>query len=189
MKSFKKWRRNAVVATVLLFISAGIYLNWSYTQEQAAVDLSDTLDAEQVMGETTLVIGSGDEAAEPVSSELGSNADYFAAVRLSRQESRDQAVGALQETMAYEDQESAKTLCAESLDQIVNTALDEAQIESLVIAKGYQDCVTYIADEIVSVAVSAPAEGLSQSDVALISDVVISHTDYSLADIRIIEVK
>ena len=36
MKSFKNWRRNAVVATVLLFITAGIYLNWSYTQNEAA---------------------------------------------------------------------------------------------------------------------------------------------------------
>lgn len=189
MRNFKKWRRNAVVATVLLFISAGIYLNWAYTKDAAMVDLSDTLNADQVLGESTLVIGPVDEEETAVSADTAEVSDYFAAVRLSRQESRDQAVGALQETMAYEDQENAKTLCAESLDKIVTTSLDEAQIESLVIAKGYKDCVTYIADEIVSVAVSAPAEGLSQSDVALISDVVVSHTDYSLADIRIIEVK
>lgn len=191
MKSFKNWRRNAVVATVLLFITAGIYLNWSYTQNEAAAELSETLDASQVLGESTLVIGEVmDEEATAVSGTADESlTDYFASVRLSRQESRDRAVGALQETMAYEDQETEKSLCAQSLDLIVNTALEEAQIESLVIAKGYEDCVTYISDDIVSVAVSAPAEGLTQSDVALISDVVLTQTDYSLADIRIIEVK
>ena len=39
------------------------------------------------------------------------------------------------------------------------------------------------------VAVSAPAEGLTDADVALISDVVTSQTDYAVSQIRIIEVK
>ena len=108
---------------------------------------------------------------------------------MSRQESRDKAVSTLQETMAYEDMDSEKSLCASSLDEIVNTALEEAQIESLVIAKGYEDCVTYISDNVVSVAVSAPVDGLLQEDIALISDVVTSQTDYHISDVRIIEVK
>ena len=171
----------------MMFIAAGIYLNWSYTQNAATVDLTDTLNADQVLGDTTLVIG--DAAQEVADANQQSTTDYFASVRLSRQNSRDMAVSALQETMAYEDLEEGKSNCAASLDSIVNAALDEAQIESLVIAKGFADCVTYISDDIVSVAVSAPAEGLSQSDVALISDVVVSQTEYTLADIRIIEVK
>ena len=76
-----------------------------------------------------------------------------------------------------------------TLNNIVSTALSEAQIESLVIAKGYSDCVTYITDDLVQVAVSAPAEGLTDADVALISDVVTSQTDYAVSQIRIIEVK
>lgn len=187
MKRFKNWRKNAVIATVMLFICAGIYLNWSYTQNQTVADLTQTLDAGMVMGESTLVLGT--EQMDAVNETTQTTTDYFATVRLSRQESRDRAVSTLQETMAYEDLEANKSKCAESLDIIVNTALDEAQIESLVIAKGYRDCVTYITDDVVSVAVCAPAEGLSKSDVALISDVVLSNTDYSLADIRIIEVK
>lgn len=191
MKGIKNWRRNAVVATVLLFICAGVYLNWSYTQKTAMPDLTESLDAGQILGESTLVIGDAEQGpAQAVSDQATySSTDYFASVRLSRQESRDQAVSALQETMAYEDMEENKSKCADSLNSIVNTALEEAQIESLVIAKGYTDCVTYISDDVVSVAVSAPADGLAQEDVALISDVVTSQTAYSLSDIRIIEVK
>ena len=50
----KIWKRNAVIATVLLFICAGVYLNWSYNNRQKMPDLTDTLNAEQVMGEATL---------------------------------------------------------------------------------------------------------------------------------------
>jgi len=189
MKKFKNWRRNAVVTTVLLFICAGVYLNWSYTQKENLPELTETLNAEQVMGESTLVLNDVyEETAEET--EMRQNAeDYFASVRLSRQESRDEAVSALQETMAYEDMEEGKSRCAATLDGIVNTALDEAEVESLLIAKGFDDCVTYISDDIVSVAVSAPAEGLNQQDVALISDLVTSQTGRALKDVRIIEVK
>ena len=41
----------------------------------------------------------------------------------------------------------------------------------------------------ISVAVAAPEEGLQEADVALISDIVLAQADYSLADIRIVEVK
>ena len=68
-------------------------------------------------------------------------------------------------------------------------SLSEAQIESLVIAKGYDDCVTYMTDDGVSVAVSAPEEGLSESDVSLLTDIVTGQSDYELSQIRIIEVK
>ena len=75
------------------------------------------------------------------------------------------------------------------MEEIVSTALCEAQIESLVIAKGYTDCVAYMSEDGISVAVAAPEEGLQEADVALISDIVLAQADYSLADIRIVEVK
>ena len=56
------------------------------------------------------------------------------------------------------------------LDGIVQTALCEAQIESLVVAKGYADCVAYIGEDGISVAVAAPEGGLQQADVAVIAD-------------------
>ena len=180
----KIWKRNAIIATVLLFVCAGIYLNWSYNNKQpAAAELTDTLDAEQVMGESDpqqlLASGEGD----------ASSAEYFAQVRLSRQQSRDSAVELLEQTIAYDEGTEVGTAATQTLNELVSTALSEAQIESLVIAKGYADCVTYIHDDTVCVAVAAPAEGLDQTDVALISDVVTAQTDYPLSQVRIIEVK
>ena len=144
------------------------------------------------MGEDTLVVADGEslpQEAVATSSEETQAADYFAQVRLSRQESRDSAVELLEETIAYDEGTTVGDTASQTLNRIVGAALSEAQIESLIIAKGFTDCVTYMADDTVSVAVSAPAEGLSTADVALISDVVTSQTDYDLSQVRVIEVK
>ena len=184
----KIWKKNLVAAAVLVTVCSGIYLNWLYTEDTATANLTDTLDAEKVMGEDTLVL-SEDMAALAAGEEPKTTAsDYFAAVRLSRQEARDSALNLLQEAMAYSDESKARESSME-LEQIVQTALSEAQIESLVIAKGYTDCVAYMTNEGISVAVSAPEGGLQQADVAVIADIVLTQSDYSMSDIRIVEVQ
>lgn len=175
----KVWKRNAIVATVLVLICAGVYLNWNAAQDEA-VDLSQTLDAEQVMALS--------DASESFGEEL-LMADSFAQIRLARQESRDSAVELLQETIAYEGDEEETGAAASSLDYIVSTALAESQIESLLIAKGFADCVAYMGEDIISIAVSSPAEGLSEADVAVISDIVTTQSNYTIDEIRVIEVK
>ena len=186
----KVWKKNLVAAAVLVTVCAGIYVNWIYTEENAPVALMDTLDADKVMSDELLVL-EGDMAAIAAGEEVTTTAsDYFAAVRLSRQQARDSAVNLLQEAMVYSDQGSDKE--AESsmeLEQIVQTALSEAQIESLIIAKGYVDCVAYMSGEGISVAVSSPEGGLQQADVAVIADIVISQSDYDMEDIRVVEVQ
>ena len=56
-------------------------------------------------------------------------------------------------------------------------------------AKGYTDCVAYMSSEGISVAVSAPEGGLKEEDVAVIADIVITQSDYTYEDIRVVEVR
>lgn len=179
----KNWKKNLVATGVLVTVCAGIYVNWLYSDD-ATKDLTDTLDAQKVMSDDTLVL-SGD--MELVGEGTTTVSDYFAAVRLSRQQARDSAVSVLQEAMSYEDAVETST-SSTKLEQIVQTALCEAQIESLVIAKGYRDCVAYMGDDGISVAVAAPEGGLQDKDVALIADIVMSQADLQIGDIRVVEV-
>ena len=144
--------------------------------------LTDTLDAEKVLSEETLIL-----EQESIDTAQTTASDYFAAVRLSRQEARDSAVSLLQEAMAYAEDGESTTSNAQ-LDNIVQTALCEAQIESLVIAKGYADCVAYIGEDGISVAVAAPEGGLQQADVAVIADIVMTQSSYTIDKIRVVEV-
>lgn len=181
----KTWKKNLVAAAVLVTVCTGIYVNWLYTEANTVNNLTDTLDVQKVMSDDTLVL-SGEEA---VLTDAAANTatDYFAAVRLSRQQARDSAVNLLQDAAVNSDQTKAEESAAE-LEDIVQTALSEAQIESLIIAKGYTDCVAYMSNEGISVAVSAPEGGLKQEDVAVIADIVMSQSEYTLSDIRVVEV-
>ena len=177
----KIWKKNLVAAALLVVVCVGIYANWSYSQTQETMDLTDTLNEEKLLSEDMVVIADKSDYVETTAT------DYFAAVRLSRQEARDSAVSMLQEAMAYSDDAQAD-VSADTLDGLVQTALCEAQIESLVIAKGYKDCVAYIGEEGISVAVAAPEGGLQNTDVALIADIVMNQSDFALDNIRVVEV-
>lgn len=182
-----QWKKNMIAAAVLVTVCAGIYLNWLYTEDAATSDLTDTLDAEKVMSDDALVLSEDMEALAAGEDLVTTSSDYFASVRLSRQQARDNALNLLQEAISYAEGTKASESSAQ-LEDIIQTALSEAQIESLIIAKGYTDCVAYMTNEGISVAVSAPEGGLNESDVAVIADIVMSQSDYLLTDIRIVEV-
>ena len=184
----KIWKKNVTAAAVLVTVCAGIYLNWMYTEGSAPASLTDTLNGEKILDESLLVM-SEDEALQTASEDLATtDSDYFAAVRLSRQQARDNALDLLQEAMAYDDATKAQE-SSQQLDEIVQTALSEATIESLIIAKGYTDCVAYMSNDGVSVAVAAPEGGLQTADVAVIADIVMTQSEYTLDDIRVVEVQ
>lgn len=180
----KIWKKNLVAAAVLLTVCGGIYVNWAYGQDKAVSDLTDTLDESKILSADKLVMAGNNIT---VNNDSNTMTDYFAAVRLSRQEARDSAVNLLQEVIAYGDEEASQS--SAKLEEMVDLALCEAQIESLVIAKGYTDCVAYIANDAISVAVAAPEGGLQQPDVAVIADIVINQSDFGMEQIHVVEVK
>lgn len=177
----KKWKKNIIAASVLLVVCAGIYMNWMFTNDQSVADLTEKLDAETVLSPDGVILDAEDTTTN-------TTVDYFAAVRLSRQEARDSAVNLLQEAMAYGDDSEQQESNAQ-LEKIVETALCEAQIESLVIAKGYADCVAYMSESGISVAVASPEGGMQSTDVAVIADIVLTQSDFDMEQIRVVEVQ
>ena len=184
----KMWKRNVIVAAVLAVVCAGIYLNWRFEENQK-IDLTETLDREKILNDTTFVVQAEGGEVEALANQdpAARMADYFAKMRLSRQESRDNAVHLLQETIAYAGEHEDVSDSTNQLQGIVNTALSEASIESLVVAKGYADCVAYMTKDGITLAVAA-GSGLQETDVAVLTDIVLTQTDFSLPQIRIVEV-
>ena len=91
----KTWKKNVVAAAVLVTVCAGIYLNWLYTEGGQPVSLTDKLDSEKIMDDSMLVMGDNAQslaAQEGTDLSNTTSSDYFASVRLSRQEARDSAV-------------------------------------------------------------------------------------------------
>lgn len=180
----KTWKKNLVAAGILVTVCCGIYLNWIGGGGTDTKDLAETLNSDKLMSDSLLVMG---DQAEELPQEENNITDYFAAVRLSRQKARDSAITLLQEAMSYGEEQANQETSAQ-LEQIIQTALVESTIESLVIAKGYADCVAYISEDGISVAVASPEGGMQQADVAVIADIVMSQTQLELTQIRVVEV-
>ena len=188
------WKRNAVVAAVVLFVCGAVYLNWSYqkdTAEEAGKTLGEaelvSLPTADPLLSTASPSPSGSQSPAP-SPTAQSSGGYFDAARLNRQQARDSALAILQDTAA--DQNATETLKAETgeaIQTLANYTVSEAQIENLVTAKGYADCVAFISDNSVSVVVSATTEGLADADVARITEIVTGETGCEASQVKIIE--
>ena len=187
------WKRNIVAATVLLFVCGAVYLNWKYASSVAdpAVDQSG-----KVLGQSTLVSGdNGGETGtegENIDTEgdsASTSGDYFATARLTRQQARDNAIALLREAAESEsaDKEVANEAAA-AIQVLAGYAVAEAQIENLVTAKGYPQCVAFMGGSSISVVVSPAGEtGLEAADVARITDIVLNETDYTAGQITTLE--
>ena len=168
-------KRTVVIAAVLLMVCGAVYLNWRY-----ADDLSRTTG--KLLGESTLVDAETDApAAETAES------DYFATARLTRQQARDSALALLEEAAAKEGAEqSVLDEASHSMQVMATYTMAEAQIENLVTAKGYKDCVAFMSGDSISVVVDGNG-ALSATDVAKITDIVINETGYGAKQIKILE--
>ena len=113
-------------------------------------------------------------------------ADYFASARLTRQQARDNAISLLQEAASQEDAgEAVLNEASEGIQVLASYTLKEAQIENLVTAKGYQDCVAFMGSDSVSVVVSNGEGELSREDVARIADIAMTETGFPASGVRV----
>ena len=189
----KLWKRNVVVAAIVLFVCVAVYLNWSYNREDDTADAGKTLGEAALVGNQTsdpLVSTTPDPAASPTPSAEpdSTGTGYFASARLNRQQARDSALSLLQEAAASEDADQAmKDEANASIQTMASLTVSEAQIENLVTAKGYSDCVAFIGDNSVSVVVAATENGMTDADVARITEIVMEETGMSASQIKIIE--
>lgn len=189
----KVWKRNAVVAAIVLFVCVAVYLNWSYGQKDALASGAASSNDTKTLGEAELVGGDGavDITSDPAPADAPAEiieTNYFDAARLSRQEARDEALSILQSTVD-DPNADAETIAAasESITAMASATTTESEIENLVAAKGYADCVAYIGDNSVSVVVSAPEGGLQAADVAKITDIVMGQTSFAADQVKIID--
>lgn len=176
----KRTKRTILSLTMLVLVCLGVYLNWKYT------------DSVKVLGEPKAVAGMNTpEATESVlPNETETEGDYFATARLTRQQARDNALSLLKQA-AEEDgaAQDVKDKASESIQVMASHTMTEAQIENVVTAKGYQDCVAFMGDDSVTVAVSTETGELTEADVARITDITMTETNYPVDNIKIMAAK
>ena len=187
-------RKSAVYSVIALMLCMAVYLNWSYTKNQPDIEYSQAGEFEdgKVLGEATLVDGAEEEKAaltakdNPNISPVPS--DYFSEAKLARQQARDESVSILSQTVENEQSsEEAKAAAVSAMGVLAENAEKEARVESLIVAKGYRQCVAYISDDGANIIVEKTAEGLQNTDLARIKEIVIEETALTPEQIKVIE--
>ena len=150
-------KRNLVIVAVMLLIACAVYLNYLWFYDPTG-DIG--------YGDNNMAGTDGDSV------ETGGNEtlDYFASVALSRETARLESIEVLQSVANSTEGEERET----ALSQIAEIAAAmemEANIESLIKAGGYTQCVTVINGDTASVVVSSEAE-LDPARVAAITTIV-----------------
>jgi stage III sporulation protein AH len=186
------WKRNAVIATVALFVSMALFLNWSYGRgggEPTAGDyvlFEDTETGRVLSGE---FMDSAAISGRPTELTAMDSTGYFATARLNRQKARDTALQILRDTADRETaSEDLRGRADHEIHTIAMNALAEARIESLVIAKGFVDCVAFLYDGGADLVVATPLDGLNRADVARMTDIVVSETGISPENLTIVPI-
>lgn len=180
-----RWKRNTVVATMAVLVCAAVALNWKYSGQEAIKDAEEA--GTKILGEATLVSGREDGDGTPVDeTTVYTGSDYFASARLTRQQARDNAISLLQEAADQENaDQSVANEASESIQVLASYTMKEAQVENLVTAKGYTDCVAFMGDGSISVVVSTQTGELTGDDVAKITDIAMTETGLPASGIKI----
>lgn len=199
MKSAKS-KRQLTILTLILALGVAVYLNWEYAKTDSPFALPTQTQAEDdallanAQAEDTPVMEALPDKnygeAQLVSVSEDSSDQYFETARLTRTKTRDEALDKLQQSLkATGLTEEEKAQLKDTLSSIISNISLESDIENLVKAKGFADCVVFVDGEKVDLAVKTGAEGLSKNEVAQLRDIILGKVQTSAQNISIVEVK
>lgn len=165
-------RRNLIIIGAVLIIGVAICLNW--------VLFADTNDGGYDYND-----GAG-QAGNQVEDDTSEVLSYFASTQVSRDRARDEALAVLQNVVDSADADSdEKSQALEDIATIASNIEAEANIEAMVMAKGFEQCVAILNDGMCTVVVMT--EGLLQNQISQINEIVFEQTGIKPVNIKYIE--
>ena len=111
---------------------------------------------------------------------------YFSSVQLSRQRSRDEAIEVLQSVIDNAaSTEAARNEALAEINKLATVMATESNIETLILAKGFQECVAVISGDGARIVVRS--DGLTAAQISQINEIVYTEAGIKPAGVTIIE--
>ncbi len=176
IKKFGK--RNLAIVLSVFVIAVAICVNWAlYSGTSGLDDTAPPVDNQNPS-----------EGSEQTGTNENENvAGYFASVQISRQQARDEALEVLQLVIDSDSAvESAKADAIAGVARIADEIASEANIESLIRAKGFEECVAVINNGKANVVVKTDSP-LMQNEVVQIMEIVCEQANIAPENIKITE--
>ncbi len=161
--------RNIVVLSSLVLIGVAVILNFVlFGNSQPTVSDGDLLGTG---------IGESGESEDDA---------YFASAQLSRKQARDQAIAVLQTVVESATADTtAKDQASADISRIVSEMEAEANIETLIKSKGFEECIAVIGEGSASIIVRS--DGLLPNELSQIKEIVYEEAGIDPVGIKIIE--
>ncbi len=172
-------KRNFIIAGAVLVIAAAIIINFAVFSSGD----KDGYDYDQSVG----MDNGGAVTTAPATTAPADTVDsYFSSVQLSRQRTRDEAIEVLQSVVDNQSStETAKNEALAEINKLAGVMETEANIETLIIAKGFEECVAVLSGENASIVVKS--EGLMAAEISQINEIVYQQAGILPTNITIIE--
>ncbi len=197
MKVIKN-KRHITLLTLVLALGVAVYLNWQYANSADGTFIDNAIavntnfeEPAEMTGEQSVVL---EEFADKNYGDaqlvaVNDNSAFFDEARLNRDKARDEALDKLQKSLEDTNlTNEEKTALTTQVTQTIASITTESDIESLVKAKGFTDCVVYIDGQNVHVTVKTGGGALDSNSVVKIRDIILSKHETVAQNITIVEV-
>ena len=155
-------RRNFVIIGATILIGAAICLNFVLVSANKKDGFDYETDAGMQETTPTEDVGTPDEMSDDA---------YFSSIEVSRQRTRDEAIEVLQSVVDNTGAtETAKNEALAEINNLAKVMEQEANIETLVIAKGFENCVAVINNEKANIVVTG--KELLPAQISQINEIV-----------------
>lgn len=179
------FKKQALVLTLVAALGLAVYLNYHFADN----GLLNNAEDGKTLGEA-LFVKDGDTAdgQEESSVAVGADTDYFAQARKNRETAREEAIDVIKDVAAdmQTDSEAADKVI-ERITALTAAIEQEAKLEGLIKAKGFAECVVYLADDVCHVVVKG--DNLTPTQTLQITEIVTAQTKISTQKINIMAVK
>ena len=172
LKNKELWKldkKKIMIATAVLLIGAAVYLNYVFFLDDSTLTNVPESNIENVDATNN------DDAIS-----------YFAQAVIDRQKARDEALEVLQIVVDNEDAlAESKDQALQQMSKIADDMQKESNIESLIVSKGFEECVAVISEGRCNIIVKA--DGLLANQISQIKEIVYEQAAINPINIKIIE--
>ncbi len=178
----KSRKTKAAISCFVLLLAVGVMGNWYWENSDLSNKVSTISSAkEKILGEATYVDATTEQTTEN---------SYFSSARVDRQTARDASLEKLQKIVDSSTEDAAaKKEATEKIAQISDMINAENKIETLVTAKGVNNCIAVINETSNKVDIIVDVEELSDTIILQIKEIAIGQIGCSFEDVTIIQSK
>ena len=190
-KFFEKiGRRNMMIAGAVVLVVGAVAVNWIFFSSNDAGD-GYNYEASAGMstnyGTTLTTTEVGDDNSTPTGGEADSTDKYFSSVEMSRQRARDEALEVLNAVVENDKATDAvKEEAMKEMQTIAREMSQESNIESILMGKGFSQCIAVINGESANIVVRHEGERLQSAQLAQINAVVYEQAGIEPINITIV---